>query len=178
MIYRLMKNDTPTVIDPILLARLNKSISGVLDFNKLDRLCDLANFDGQEIHYLMSFLYDEENRCCIEGKAKVAVKLECQRCLKLFSYKIDTTFRLYPVTASAEKDFPKQLDMVVMENGLVSVPDIVEDELILSLPEVPKHADDDPNCQQLPAACLLENGKQQVNPFTVLRNVGKTDGKK
>ncbi len=174
-----MKNDTPTFIDPDLFAKLDRSISGVLDFSKLDRFRDLARYDNQEINYLMSFFYDEENRCCIEGKAKVTIKLECKRCLNLFSYEIDTTFRLYPVKNDEVSHLSKQLDVVAMENGLISVAGIVEDELILSLPEIPRHADNDPNCQSLQVACLLEyDVRQQKSPFSVLKGLEQPNGKK
>jgi uncharacterized protein len=174
-----MKNDTPIIVDPVLLAKAKRSISGLLNFNKLVRLRDLAEFDDKEIPYSISFFYDEENRCCITGNIKVTVKLECKRCLNLFSYEIDTTFCLYPVVASTEKDFAKQFDVVVMENGLVSISDIIEDELILSLPEVAKHTGDDPNCQQLPVEYVFEQqDEQQENPFQILQNLENTDGKK
>jgi uncharacterized protein len=172
-----MKNDQQTVIDPILFAQLSKSISGELSFSQFHRFGKLAKFDGKDVNYLLSFFYDEEKRCCINGKSKVTVKLKCNRCLSLFSYEIETIFRLYPVEGHDINRLSKQLDVVVMENGLISLIDVIEDELILSLPEVPKHAYDDPSCRSLLAEWSQEDNEQQENPFVVLKSLHKTNGK-
>ena len=173
-----MKNEQPTFIDPILYTELGKSISGMLKFSKLNRFGDLAKFDGRDVNFLLSFFYDEEKRCCIEGKARITIKLECNRCLNLFSYDIETIFRLYPIKSEDISKLSKQLELVVMENGLISIIDVIEDELILNLPEVPMHAQDDPNCRSLAAAwSQVEVEQQQKNPFVVLKELNKTNGK-
>ena len=177
-----MKNDTITLlIDPLLSAKLGKSISGELNFSTLNRLRDLARYDNKEISYSISFVYDEDNKCCITGKVQTTLQLECKRCLKFFPYQVITAFNLYAVKAinDSEDNLSKQLDVVLIENGLISITDIIEDEVILSLPEVPKHAEDDVNCHSIQKASFLEYGaRQQKNPFSVLKQLDTFNDKK
>lgn len=175
-----MKNkQQPILIDPLLYAELGKSSSGVLHFSQLHRLRKLVESGNEEINYSLTFLKDELNRCCIEGEAKVAVKLQCNRCLQLYPYELKVTFCLYPVLETDIKQLPKQLEVVVMQNGLISVIDIIEDELLLSLPIVAKHSEDDLNCQALSIASVTEKElQQQENPFVVLKELGNFEGKK
>jgi uncharacterized protein len=172
-----MKNDQQTLIEPTLFAQLSKSISGELDFSFFHRLSDLTKFNGKNVDYLLSFLYDDENRCCIEGKARVVIQLKCNRCLNFFPWDIETAFKLYPVESNNVNKLPKQFDAVIMEEGLISLIDVIEDELILSLPAVAKHADGDQNCRSLSGRLVqeIEVKEQRENPFAVLKSLYKTN---
>ena len=161
-----MNTDTTINIDPKLFAQLSKSAAGTVAFAKLSRLHDLAEHNNTDIVYTLQFFYDEDRQCCIAGRIQTTLQLICNRCLNLYDYAIDTNFKLYPVT-DYKKDYSvKQLDVVLMKNGLISIIDIIEDELILNLPAIPRHLDDDLNCQSAQKTRFLEyEASKQQNLF-------------
>ena len=165
------------MVDPILLAKTGKTISGGLKRVDLHRFSDLAKFGNRDVNFWLSFLFDEKGKCYIDGKADVSVKLECNRCSNLYSYLIDTTFLLYPVNREHITDpLYEGLDIVIMDNDLLSINNLIEDELLLNLPEIPMHEEDDLNCCSSQTQLLSANQvKQQDNPFAVLKDLHKTN---
>ena len=168
-----MKNELPTLVDPYLYATQGKELSGVINFSSMERFSAMTKSAEQDASYKLLFCYDPDHRCCIQGNATIEIKLECARCLQLFSYIIDANFQLYPVANGAADNLSKQLEIVELQDGVVSVVDIVEDELILSLPMAQVHADLDPSCRSQPAVGTFENNAatEQKNPFALLKNI-------
>jgi uncharacterized protein len=77
-----------------------------------------------------------------EGRVTTTLTLACQRCLEAVKVPVDTRCRLaYVSTEDEAKTVPESHDAVTMDNGRVSLPELVEDELLLALPLVPAHAD-------------------------------------
>ncbi|MFK7854996.1 MAG: YceD family protein [Granulosicoccus sp.] len=111
----------------------------------------------------------------ISGMLNTEFALHCQRCLEPMSVKISESFELVFVENEEKaSELPQELDPVVLdENGHIHVVDLFEDELILHLPNIPKHSD--------LTACKLgqtefgelaadvEEGKP--NPFEALKNL-------
>lgn len=117
---------------------------------------------------------DENQHKSIRGNASVGVDVECQRCLEPITIELDVDFRWIPV----KNDYEAQLigddaDVIVIED--VDIIDFlyhVEDELLMALPVIPYHEDDEPcegreflKNQELP----VEEDKK--NPFAVLTDL-------
>ena len=77
----------------------------------------------------------------LSGNLRTDVKLTCSRCLKSLEQKIDQDFRA--VFVSPEEDFggseveldDESLDQSVAENGMIDLPDVVREQLLLAIPE-------------------------------------------
>ena len=77
----------------------------------------------------------------VSGRARTELRLRCQRCLEAMPYPVDVRFRLAVVQSAGEAErLPEALDPLLISEGRLRVADVVEDELLLSLPLVPKHA--------------------------------------
>lgn len=163
-----MKNADSTLVDPYQYATQSRDVASKLSRLDLPRFSELAEFDESGVTYTMTFFYDEEKRCCIQGNAKVSIKLKCYRCLQMYPYTIDTNFQLYTVENDVTNNLSKQLEVVVMKNGLVSLVNIVEDELILSLPLAQVHAENDPACSGLYSSSLKSD--DEVKPDNAFAN--------
>ena len=75
--------------------------------------------------------------------------MECQRCLGDVRFEISAEFRLGLVFNDDQaKALPKRLEPVELdEEGRLDLWDVIEDELLLNLPDFPMHPQDE--CQAL-----------------------------
>ena len=103
-------------------------------------------------------------------RASVPVTLQCQRCLQPVSQalEVDRHFRFVRSEQEAER-----LDETAEEDVLVLMPrldlhELLEDELILALPLVPRHDDRCPVPLTLPIDDLLAEAAPPPNPFAAL----------
>lgn len=103
-------------------------------------------------------------------RASVPVTLQCQRCLQPVSQSLDVDrhFRFVGSEQEAER-----LDEIADEDVLVLMPrldlhQLVEDELILALPLVPRHEGRCPVPLPLPVDDLLAESAPPPNPFAAL----------
>lgn len=104
------------------------------------------------------------------------VVLTCQRCMQDFDYAIDAKNQVLVVANELELDIdaddPDAIERIL---GTVQINalDLVEDELILSLPYVPRHT----QCPHLPEALAIQDEEaedEKPNPFAVLSQLKKS----
>jgi uncharacterized protein len=99
-----------------------------------------------------------------EGRLVVAevhvaadVKLLCQRCLAPLDWPVDSTGRAALVATAAEAGrVPETLETVLAPEYRISIRDLVEEELLLALPLVARHENDE--CAGGSAGTLTETG--------------------
>lgn len=101
----------------------------------------LADADG-EARGKVSF--SREGRIAV---AEVAVSADltllCQRCLAPLKWPVNAVGRAALVASTAEGDrAPETLETVLAPEHRISARDLVEEELLLALPLVPRHQDD------------------------------------
>lgn len=106
----------------------------------------------------------------LQLQAEAGVTLQCQRCLQALQQRlqVDRPFRFVATEAEAEA-----LDEVAEEDVLVLAPrldlrELVEDELILALPIVPRHEGACPEPLPLAGGPPPEEAESRPNPFAVL----------
>jgi uncharacterized protein len=75
---------------------------------------------------------------------KAEVALLCQRCLSPLNWTVDSTGRAALVATAAEAErVPEALETVLAPEHRISIQDLVEEELLLALPLVPRHENDE-----------------------------------
>lgn len=111
-------------------------------------------------------------------QARAPVVLQCQRCLQAVPQvlKVDRDFRFVRSAQEAER-----LDEAVEEDVMELVPrldlhELLEDELILALPLVPRHDGDCPTPLPQPVDDL-DDEAPAPNPFAALAALRKDGGK-
>ena len=102
-------------------------------------------------------------------QARATVTLQCQRCLQAMQQplQVDRRFRFVRTEAQAE-----QLDEIAEDDVLVLAPtlnlhELLEDELILALPIVPRHEEPCPVPLPMPVDDLPDD-EPEPNPFAAL----------
>lgn len=103
--------------------------------------------------------------------AEVVMPLVCQRCLGPVdvTVSIDRSFRFVETEAQAEIEDEASEEDVLALSAEFSLADLLEDEVLMSLPAVPRH-------EECPVAVTLEvvdpgfevASAEKVNPFAVL----------
>lgn len=103
-------------------------------------------------------------------QAHTDVSLQCQRCLMPLRQTLDVRRSFLFVTDEAEAerlDEESEDDVLVLTRSL-NVPELVEDELILALPLVPRHE----HClQPLATMGAIDESAPRASPFAVLESL-------
>ena len=159
-----MSHRLPEHIDPWRIAEGEENIAGVLGVAQMVRLAEGVLGADDEVSIEIRGLA-AGGRAIIEGRATLVVSMTCQRCLEPVGIPIEAEFRLGLVEEEhGMAGLPADLDpMILRRSDTCSLPQLVEDELILALPIVPRH----------PKACAEEystrdRSTQVRRPFSEL----------
>ena len=136
--------ELPQLIDPIECLKDQQVFEGSLDSNSLPRLSEVLSEANTAIPYRLTFSSDEAGRCIVHCLITTCLKLVCQRCTGSMDLpvKIDSSLCVIANDRQAEK-LPKRYEPLVTEAGMVSPQDVVEEELLLAIPMIPRHSDAD-----------------------------------
>ena len=118
-------------------------------------------------------LQDGEAQTWLHVLASATMHLECQRCLApvVVPVAAERSFRfVHGEDAAAQLDAASDDDVLALTRAL-DLRELIEDELLLGLPIVPRH-DVCPNPLTLPAEPLVD--EPEPNPFAVLAGFRRT----
>ncbi len=89
--------------------------------------------------------FSREGRVAVaEVQVSATVTLICQRCLAPLQWPVDSTGRVALVATPGEAErLPDTLETVLAPDYRISLRDLVEEELLLALPLVPRHVNDE-----------------------------------
>lgn len=137
-----MPRDFPDRIDPWKAAAGRQQYAGTIPFGRLPRLMDLlvaeALTGDETAAFRVRFGHDEEGRPEIRLDVDASLPLTCQRSLETFELAVERRARLTVVRDLGELSLlGESADAVVAEDGQVWMRDLVEDELLLGVPEYP-----------------------------------------
>jgi uncharacterized protein len=154
------------VIDGFEFATAGATQEGTLPLGSFPRLQDVIVSNAGEAAYKLRGVRDARGRPSLRLEVRATLQLRCQRCLGPLSHEVDTDELLILAASQAEIDAdPITVDTPtrVLASKEMAVRDLVEDELILSLPYAPRHED----CEGSDAG----NEKAMNSPFAGLRGM-------
>jgi len=163
-----------TGLDVDRLSEAEADIDFAVPLAELPRLrAQLANVAG-EVHGRVHF-----RRTAGVAVAEVTLKgtahLVCQRCLGPLDVGVEAATEVGLISNEADMNrVPEELEPVLAPGGRISVGELVEEELLLTLPIVPLHADTDP-CVASASAPLAKNEHEEETqrPFEQLAELLK-----
>lgn len=163
--------EIPESVNPYQLADKGTLLSGYIANKRLERLSSavVAIHDGTTAS--VSFDIDESGRRVIKGQCGASVALQCQRCLESFDVKLSGAFDLaLAYNDEMAKALPSYLDgLPISPDQPLHISDLVEEELILSLPMHPVH--DEGKCKiKTEFGEPIAPSKKPPNPFDVLKD--------
>ncbi len=166
-----MKSELKTFIQPRKLANKEGELKykwQVKDFTRIDGLL-YSNEGTIEAH--LSGRLDDRKRCLVQAHVIADVILECQTSFEPISHRIDTTVTYcMVVTEDQIDDLDEDYEPLLVEDGQVDIKEVIEDELILSLPLIANKASEELGIK-LSYGELPKEAESKKNPFQVLENV-------
>jgi uncharacterized protein len=161
----------PEHVDPFRYAELQLTLHGLINIANMKRLNISLAENHQPAVVDLQFGVDEQGVNYLKGQLKVNLMLSCQRCLEPFSYEIMSDFVLGIVDSLEGADaLPEHYEPAIVTDGQLALRDLIEDEIILNLPIIPRHEPE--MCKvKLP---LTDSGWEQgkgKNPFHVLASL-------
>jgi len=171
----------PLEVDPIRLATREEHLQGTIPLKQMKRLINALSSNEGEVFIDVEFSVDMNRVVILAGKIETEAKLICQRCMKEMDLPIALDFQLAFVRSEAEMErLPEGYEVTLIENMPMMLSDIIEDEILLALPPIPKHLDDSCSSEiakgwssEQTNETNTENVKRD-NPFDVLAGL-KTD---
>jgi uncharacterized protein len=139
-----------------------------MHLGRLARLGQAIRGGDPSVEVDLRFLRDEEKRALVTGRITADLQLQCQRCLEPLRFPVELDLRLAVVETDAEaRLLPDDVDPLLVEGGSLSLADLVEDELILALPQVPMHGLDVCPAADM-AAGETASAEERESPFVAL----------
>jgi len=112
---------------------------GGLGPGRLPRLAGEVGADWPG-RFELRFGRDQEGRAVVKGWVRLTLYLTCQRCMGEMALPVDAGISWGLLHTEAESDgLPEALDPVVVGEGPVNPWGLLEDELLLAIPNVPRH---------------------------------------
>ncbi|MBI3344886.1 MAG: DUF177 domain-containing protein [Gammaproteobacteria bacterium] len=161
-----MSKRLPVHIDPLQLAGKGELLSGDLELAGMRRLAPSLHTTEGAVEVTLEFGVDPERIPYLQGHIRGKLILTCQRCMQAVDFPVDLDMTLGLVNSPAEADaLPDHYEPLMAGSEPVILPDVIEDELLLCLPLVPKHPE-----SQCPASAQKREEKPQDTrkPFAVL----------
>ncbi|XKE46774.1 YceD family protein [Halomonas organivorans] len=169
----------PGRVEPYKLAAHAEHLEGLVALADLPRLAEEIGAQQGEARVWLDFAIDAQGRRVIRGHLEAELQLPCRRCLSPLAELVESDFLLGMVTSDAlAADLPSTHEPVLVENEQLNLLAVVEDELILSLPQVVYH--DEAECavsrdQLTSGAGSDSSDSPSESPFDVLKRLkGKT----
>jgi uncharacterized protein len=137
-----MKSDfMPLKIDIFKEAKTNQEMHFSVAVSSLPRVLEALPDPSSELGVSLFFGVDGDGQAYVDLNLKGTVQLMCQRCLAEMPFELSTCHRLIPVSESqVDSDLIGDGEPILIDaSGLVDVVEMLEDELLLTLPMCPMH---------------------------------------
>jgi uncharacterized protein len=123
------------------LANRGVRLNGELGIGKLTRLKSLLHSDSGSVRATLRFRQRGDGWVAAGLEYRADVELICQRCLEPFRHELaDSVNVVLAASESLPATVPKGFEPFELEDGQLQPAELIEDELIVAVPLVPKHA--------------------------------------
>jgi uncharacterized protein len=180
MIARAMSTQAPaSTVSPLQMAKKNARWRGEMALSSFARLGDLltvSNPVAVDLHFSLT----DGGICRVVGSARVSARFECQSCLEMVPGEVVASIDFRVVSSEQQaRETAHSAEPFLMEGNLVSVAELVEDDLLLSLPT--RGCDPSAPCPNRPGYRYAgpdarDCGETETtNPFAVLSRLKQRD---
>ena len=179
-----MSKALPAQIHPFRLALRGETLTGRVAPGKMPRLAEMLHAGDGHADFELRFGYDDAGQACVLGHVEAVLVVLCQRCLEPMNLHVRRPVRLALVREQGQASaLDDAYEPLLVGDEALSLSGIVEDELILAMPNFSRHASGE--CQMPPGADVLDDhsaahgaghgdasGKgDDDNPFSVLKEL-------
>jgi uncharacterized protein len=166
----------PRHIDPRKFAQQGIEVAGTIALPELTRATELLFSDKGSVEAELSFGIGEQRILYVAGNIKAKVENICQRCLDAVPVSVDCELNLAIQWEDSDLErLPSRFDPWIVDEGPTDIYQVIEDEILLSLPIVSYH-----NNECVPST-LFSSGEEEAskviaaapstNPFAALEGL-------
>jgi uncharacterized protein len=157
--------------DPRKFAQQGISLDGFVPVAELPRLAESLQETTGEIQVDLVFGISVEKKKIVTGQASAELTLVCQRCLENVKVPVKSDISLGIVwDEEGAEALPEYLDPWITGEGVADLYDMIEEEMLLSLPKVAYHEEQCVDRQLFTSGKPVEV-KKTKNPFQVLEQL-------
>lgn len=126
--------------DPRKFAQHGVVLEGCIPVSDLARVVEATEGSGGEIQVKLDFKISEEKKKVVVGTAHAELSLICQRCLEPVTVPVKSDISLGIVwDEEGANKLPPHFEPWIVGEGIADLYDMIEEELLLSLPAVAYH---------------------------------------
>jgi len=167
-----MSSAPADLVNAVELAGRSATLERRLSLRQMPRLVDAGALEGTRASAKLTF-GRIEGRTTVEVQVSGELVLTCQRCLRPCTCTVNESASLV-VMASDADEMPGGFEPLLGDPGRLSVSELIEEQLLLGLPLVPKHATT-ALCGAAPAAIAISATEAAADetqrPFANLRKL-------
>ncbi len=174
-----MLDRLPQQIDPVAFAEKQRALQGQIPLTKLSRLAGLLLDNNGQVGIDLSFSKDGR-LAVVRGHIKADLVLECRTCLEALHLPLELEVNLAVVQSLEQAErLSGEYEPLMLEDEKILLHELVEDELLLAMPDFPRH---DFECtpfkqstDSVEPTTKTSQQSQSNNPFSVLaklKNIG------
>jgi uncharacterized protein len=166
----------PNIIDPVLLAERSATIAGEINLSDFERLAEFLYENNGSVHVNLAFRKDGKH-AFIDGNIVGKLRIVCQRCLEALEFPLDKQFSLIIIaTEGKAMNLPDGYDPLILpEDGKIQLKLIIEDEILLILPDIPKHQEKCSITGFSEVKTISSDNVKKDNPFSILADLYKRE---
>ena len=161
-------------LDAQELASRRAVVTGFVEIESMPRLLELVTAKPSAIAYRIEFTRGASGWPRIVGRMEGMLPLTCQRCLDSLDWRFDTEFE--SLLVGDEHEEAHGAEVVVCPDGRLALAPMLEDEVLLAVPNAPVHAHGTCEAPVVPAA----GGPMpptRSHPFAALRSMRSRPGR-
>lgn len=123
-----------------IFAEREAEMHGEIELKQLPRLRDMLHADGGSVRVGLRFGPRHAGWLGMHMECETTLQLLCQRCLEPMNLRVATMTKLGLVESTASESLlPDAYEPVSLDGERVKLAQFVEDELLITVPLVPKH---------------------------------------
>jgi len=182
-----MSREFPDIVDPWKAADGRRTFQGTMPIKRMQRLGPMlapeiespesALLARENAAFSARFAYDRQGLITIRLDVEAELPLICQRSLEPYREKVNRRSWLAVIEDLTEQEvIPDMYDPVLVENRRLALLDIVEEELLLAVPQVPRSPESDEVNLSTDGIAQGPSGAERVlshNPFAGLSRLLK-----
>ena len=135
-----MSRDYPDWVNPWTAAEGQRQFAGSMALSQMSRLLPLLDSKEGLVRFEIAFLMGLERRPQIEVSVEADLPLLCQRSLLQYLQPVSRSSDVSVVTTLSEQELLSgDAEPVLVEDGRIALRQLVEDELLLAVPLVPRN---------------------------------------
>lgn len=165
-----MSREYPDWVNPWKAAEGNRRFAGTIPLRNMSRLTPLLASDEGEAEFEAHFARDALGWATVQLDVSAKLPLICQASLERYDEPVSRSSLLAVVENPEQQDeLPEHYDAARVEEGRVVFLDLVQDELILAVPQVPRK----PGLEEVrfstdPEEDLSDQDEEHNRPFAAL----------